>query len=974
MIRTLVFLFALICAVSSSGQGFLKKLKNTVETQLSKPAASGLADGRMEKARLEQLVKDTSNYNYIFSQGNRASFFANREGKENLLLKIGKNYEDEEVGIEAVELEIHEQVFDLNRSGEISIYVKPWLASVNFLEALSLMSSELAFLNITNLDTAFSIEGLVDMDTLSVPEKYALGKTMANFSILINGQGKIELSQDFVDETTRYFKEHIGESSIALASLYNNHAVIVQSQGRYIEAEEYFVKSEDILVNNEKSGSLAHAILTSNRALLQNEIGQFEEARTSIKKAQELASGEIREKGRDNTSFKINEGLIEFSAGNYERSEQIFREVLELKRKRMAKNQTDYANVENYLAGVLMESGKTAEVQEFLNDALRIFESKYDTSHPAYIKTKHNLGRFKLYVGDFEGASAVLQEVSAAYLQFFGENHPDYLSSLEDQAVVSWKLGLFSTANQLFAQTIDANLVLVEKYFGAMSEYEKGQYWAKVRPSILKFYSYATERGAEDPELLTRMFNLHLKTKGILLSASTKVREQILQSEDEELKAVYSEWVETKESLILYYSFSKEQLAKQSVDIASVEAEANRLEKELSKMSAEFAESNKLPTTTLAEVKSKLEANDAAVEIVGHSVFDKSFTKEKNYAFLIARSSSVHPTLVVIEKGQDLDQKYAKAYRNMVQLKANDQITYSKFWKPVDEKLKGIANLYMSLDGIYYQVNIGALKRPDNSFVSDAMNLHLYSSTRDLVKSGVASTSTKKADFFGFPDYGSKGLLDALPGTRDEIAAVSTISKSKGFVTSTYLAKEASEENFKKLSSPSLLHIATHGFFLPESQSTGEKVFGIDVNQANDNPLLRSGLMLADAEQTMDVATQGTEVSTSNNGVLTAYEVMTLDLKNTDLVVLSACETGLGEIKSGEGVYGLQRAFQLAGAETVVMSLWKVSDEATKQLMTSFYKEWMGGKKKEDAFFAAQKSLRENFPEPYYWGAFVMLN
>ena len=470
------------------------------------------------------------------------------------------------------------------------------------------------------------------------------------------------------------------------------------------------------------------------------------------------------------------------------------------------------------------------------------------------------------------------------------------------------------------------------------------------------------------------MYNIHLKTKGILLSSSTKVREQILNSKDESLKSVYSDWVETKENLILYYSFSKEQITEQKIDIAAVEAEANKLEKELNKLSTDFAQSNQLPTTTLADVKIKLSNTSAAVEIIGYPVFDRSFSGGKNYAFLVASLKSVNPELVLIENGEDLDSKYAKAYRNMVQLKANDRITYEKFWKPVDEKLKGFNEVHLALDGIYYQVNVGALKKPDNTYVADALDLHLYASTRDLMKSKSTSFTSKKADFFGYPDFGVKGLVEALPGTKVEIDAVSRITKTKGFVTNTYMQKEATESNFKTVSSPSLLHIATHGFFLPESQSSGEKVFGVDVNQANENPLLRSGLMLADAEQTMGDQSLNTEVNTTNNGILTAYEVITLDLKNTDLVVLSACETGLGEIKSGEGVYGLQRAFQIAGAESVIMSLWKVSDEATKQLMTTFYKEWMGGKQKEEAFFAAQKSLRTSFPEPYYWGAFVMLN
>ncbi|MEO9872617.1 CHAT domain-containing protein [Ekhidna sp.] len=975
MNRFLIATILMTLSIASFSQNFFKKLKEAVEEQVEDVDTESLInkDDRMADFRQKQLVKDTSNYNYIFSQGNRASFFANREGKESLLLTFAKNYEDEEEGVEAVDLEIYEQAFDSNRGGEMSIYVNQSFAYTSFLEALGLLTNELSFSEVL-LDSAFVITDLVDMDTLNVPEKYALGKTVANISILTHAEGKYNLSEELIKQTTNYFSEEIGLKSIALASLNNNHAVIAQSQGRYTEAEKYFEEAEKIIGNNDRIGSLSHAIITSNKALLYNEIGQFEEAKSAIQKAIDMASGEIRSKGRDNVSFQINQGLIHYSAGEYAVAENIFRKIIELKEKRFAKNQTDVGNTKNYLAATLMESGNTDEVEQLLKDALSIFEKKYNRDHPAYVKTEHNLARYQLFVGNLSEAARLLESVNAKYEDFFGVKHPDYLSSLEDMAVVSWKSGDISQATNRFNRVISSNLQLVEDYFGAMSEYEKGQYWAKVRPSILKYYAFAVENGKSNPELLTEMYNIHLKTKGILLSASTKVREQILNSNDEKLKLTYNQWVESKENLIHYYSFSKAQLTELEIDLPALEAEANSLEKKLNQLSSSFAQSNKLPSISLTEVKSKLGSADAAIEIVGYPVFDRSFTGGRKYAFLIATLDSVNPEVVVIDNGQDLETKYAKAYLNMVKLKAQDRITYDKFWRPVDEQLKGKKNIHLSLDGVYFQVNIGALQRPDGSFVSDALNLNLYSSTRDLVKSKNTEFASKKADFFGYPDFGTKGLLAALPGTKTEIEAVSQITRTKGFATNTYMQNQATEENFKRISSPSLLHIATHGFFLPESKASGDKVFGVEVNQAKDNPLLRSGLMLANAEQTMGEATQGTEVNTSDNGVLTAYEVITLDLKDTDLVVLSACETGLGEIKSGEGVYGLQRAFQVAGAESVIMSLWKVSDEATMQLMTSFYKEWMGGKRREEAFFAAQKTLRESFPEPYYWGAFVMLN
>ncbi len=150
-------------------------------------------------------------------------------------------------------------------------------------------------------------------------------------------------------------------------------------------------------------------------------------------------------------------------------------------------------------------------------------------------------------------------------------------------------------------------------------------------------------------------------------------------------------------------------------------------------------------------------------------------------------------------------------------------------------------------------------------------------------------------------------------------------------------------------------------------------MFGIEPVKAAENPLLRSGLMFAGADNTVQ-SIDTKESSDKNDGVLNAYEAMMLDLDHTQLVILSACETGLGEIRNGEGVYGLQRAFQIAGTSTVVISLWQVSDEVTQKLMTGFYKNWLISGDKQKAFTQAQLSIKEKYPEPFYWGAFVMVS
>ncbi len=208
-----------------------------------------------------------------------------------------------------------------------------------------------------------------------------------------------------------------------------------------------------------------------------------------------------------------------------------------------------------------------------------------------------------------------------------------------------------------------------------------------------------------------------------------------------------------------------------------------------------------------------------------------------------------------------------------------------------------------------------------------------------------------------------------MPGTKKEVDGINQLLKTSGYDVAEWVQKEATETNLKSSKKVTILHIATHGYFLKDVEKASWPL-GVHTDYAKDNVLLRSGLMLTGAS---DADKQTPGLDNSNNGIITSYEAMNLDLKGTNLVVLSACETGLGEVKAGEGVYGLQRAFLVAGADAIIMSLWKVDDAATQQLMNNFYTNWVNGGDKQKAFKEAQLQLMSKFKEPLYWGAFVMM-
>jgi CHAT domain-containing protein len=319
-----------------------------------------------------------------------------------------------------------------------------------------------------------------------------------------------------------------------------------------------------------------------------------------------------------------------------------------------------------------------------------------------------------------------------------------------------------------------------------------------------------------------------------------------------------------------------------------------------------------------------------------------------------------------------LDTRYAQFYRNAVQQRIADTHSYEQYWSKLELHLVGKKVVYVSPDGAYNQINLNTLKKPGSDYLINKHDIITLGNSKDLIaiKAKKPKALKKNATLVGFPDYG-KGDIAPLPATKVEVDAIAKILKASGYQVTAFSQKSATETNLKAAKAPLVMHIATHGYFLRDVDKGGS-AFGVNIENANDNPLLRSGILLADASSTVS-GTRMPNLVSNDNGVLTAYEAMNLNLEGTDLIVLSACETGLGDVRAGEGVYGLQRAFLVAGADALIMSLWKVDDSATQQLMTNFYANWIKLGNKQKAFKQAQLQLMMKYKEPYYWGAFVMI-
>ncbi len=492
----------------------------------------------------------------------------------------------------------------------------------------------------------------------------------------------------------------------------------------------------------------------------------------------------------------------------------------------------------------------------------------------------------------------------------------------------------------------------------AREQYYNGRFYERANSYLTLLAAYSRER----PSCIEDMYNFHLVNKAILLNSSAKWKQRIKQSGDVKLINLYAEW----EAVNRQINNSESQ---ETPALIQLKNKNENLEKLLTKRSHLFTRSEERKVYRWTDVRDQLKKDEAAVEIIRYGkrapvryfnngtrlIPQYKISDTIQYALLVVRPGDKHPAFTLLENGIDLEGRSYKQYMNSIRANVEDVYSWQTYWEPIRKMCKGAKKIYISTDGIYTKINLNTLRNNDTKrFVIEDTQLVQVTSTKDLLMRPADEAVNKYAILVGNADYSKRRQpLQDLPGTKKEVELVSAILRQHEWTVDSYQRENALEENIKDAFKPGILHVATHGFF---HEKESEVLSAVDV-------LTRSGLVLSVRSDSVN----------AEDGTLTAYESMNLNLDETELVVLSACETAGGEFKNSEGIYGLQRAFRVAGAKSLIMSLWQVEDERTGELMIDFYRLWLGGSDKVSSFRTAQLNMIKKTRDPHVWGGFVML-
>ena len=859
-------------------------------------------------------------------------------------------------------------------------------------------------------------------EALNTYEK-ALGKEHPDYATSLNNLAEYKSNLGNYMEAVRLGTEALnirekllGKEHSDYAASLNNLAQYNSYLGNYAEAISLETDALNIFEKIYGKEHLYYATTLNNLALNNAHLGNYTEA---IRLGTEVLNITEKLYGKEYPYYATslnNLASYNSSLGNYSEAIRLDTDALNIFEKIYGKEHLYYATTLSNLATNNAHLGNYTEAIRFGTEVLNIIEKLYSKEYPFYATSLNNLASYNASLGFYLEAISLGIDALNIDEKVYGTEHPDYATSLGNLASYYFYSGDIEPTNHYSLQYSELATSLVKKTFAGLTSSQRQQFWQKYKAWYEK-YAHRFSYILPSDTLTMNGYNGVLLSKGLLLNSEIEFSKLIQESGDNEALVMY----EDLKGLRLQINKLREKpKAERYANVDSLERIAQAKESALIERSKVYGDYTKNLVITWDQVQEKLGAKDLAVEFVS---FPLNADSTMYIAYALKKDWKCPRMIPLFEEKQLLGVQKGDRY-------TTDSIS-RLVWKPLDDVMRGVERVYFAPSGELYNIAIESIPSHEDggeTLVGEHRDFYRLSSTRELALIKDESRWDEAAVYGGLqygmsvegmieedgkyekaagqkrgdstPSYyvvredsigrGDRDLaqgLAYLEGTKKEAEAITHDLEQKAVDARLFTDSIGTETSFKALGGKktSIIHIGTHGFFNDKKKENKDdrlQLLGMDYQPRviEDDALTRSGLYFAGAD---NVRLNGPSAvpDSIDDGRLTAAEITQLDLRGLDMVVLSACQTGLGEI-TGDGVFGLQRGFKKAGAQTIVMSLWKVDDDATTEFMTTFFDNMKIDRdghplNKHEAFKEAQNKLKQDkdkYSDPYCWAAFVMLD
>ena len=807
-------------------------------------------------------------------------------------------------------------------------------------------------------------------------------------------------------EAIGIIKKNYGTEHPVYAMFLSDLAVCYSETGNYSEAIRLGTEAMEIRKRILGTDHPAYATSLNNLALNNSRVGNYSEAIRLGKEAMELYKITL---GAEDSYYAMslsNLAVCYSEVGNYSEAIRLGTEAMEIYKKIRGKEHPDYARSLHNLATYNAKVGNYSNALKFETEAIEIRIKIYGIEHPLYATSLLNFAGICSEVGNYSEAIRWGREAMEIIKEILGAGHPLYATALYHLAWYNIKLNNNNEAFKCLNQYLNHSQSYVIYNFTELSSRNREAMWTNkyayiyntLLPNIVK--KYQTKQSFSELYDKTCLF-----AKGLLLNTGIEIRKLILESGD---SVIIDKYNALASNVNVYNKLLEKPIKERIMDADSLKRVIEQQEMVLARDSKAYGDYTHNLTISWKDVQRGLGDNDIAIEFLNFPIYNSDSTI---YVALTLKKDYDCPHMVKL-----FEEKQLKAISEDDYYTQTD--VYGLVWKPLEEEFRDVRNIYYAPSGELHRMGIEYLPISKTKNINDEYTLLRLSSTRQLAviqdeiegkntiiygginydeKSSTISTESVSSEKTvlrsavnraNVDSLSIRSSFDYLEGTKKEADMIAVDMKQHRVPYIYYSGTRGTEESFKRLggTKPKAMHIATHGFYFTETEAEkslfvrpgmelmtegGQKIG----RPIEDKSMTRSGLLFSGC----NLAFRHEQIpEDEEDGILTAQEIAMLDLRGLDLVVLSACQTALGDVISGEGVFGLQRGFKKAGARTILMSLNKVDDEATRTLMVEFYKNLMNGKTKHQSLRDAQKHLRQvengKYDAPKYWASFIMLD